>query len=36
MNERKFNQLPVVDGAGRYLGLIDVLDFLQAGFQEGA
>jgi arabinose-5-phosphate isomerase len=36
MNERKFNQLPVVDGAGRYLGLIDVLDFLQAGFQGDA
>jgi arabinose-5-phosphate isomerase len=34
MNERKFNQLPVVDAHGRYLGLIDVQDFLQAGFTE--
>ncbi|HEX5139235.1 MAG TPA: KpsF/GutQ family sugar-phosphate isomerase [Planctomycetota bacterium] len=32
MKERTFDELPVVDGAGRYLGLLDVQDLLEAGF----
>ena len=36
MEEHKFGELPVVDAEGRYLGLLDVQDFLKAGFKEGA
>jgi len=36
MQEHHFDELPVVDGEGRYLGLLDVQDFLKAGFLEGA
>jgi len=32
MQERAFDELPVVDGDGRYLGLLDVQDLLRAGF----
>jgi arabinose-5-phosphate isomerase len=32
MKERGFDELPVVDGDGKYLGLLDVQDLLEAGF----
>ncbi len=32
MKERNFDELPVVDRDGRYLGLLDVQDLLAAGF----
>jgi len=32
MKEKNFDELPVVDGDGRYLGLLDVQDLLAAGF----
>jgi arabinose-5-phosphate isomerase len=32
MKERTFDELPVVDADGRYLGLLDVQDLLEAGF----
>jgi arabinose-5-phosphate isomerase len=32
MKERNFDELPVVDGDGRYVGLLDVQDLLEAGF----
>jgi arabinose-5-phosphate isomerase len=32
MRERGFDELPVVDADGRYLGLLDVQDLLEAGF----
>jgi len=35
MRERNFDELPVVDDAGQYLGLLDVQDLLRAGFEEG-
>jgi len=35
MKEHSFDYLPVVDADGRYAGLLDVQDFLVAGF-EGA
>jgi len=35
MRERNFDELPVVDGEGRYRGLLDVQDLLRAGFEEG-
>jgi arabinose-5-phosphate isomerase len=31
MNQFNFDELPVVDAAGRYLGLLDVQDLLEAG-----
>jgi len=34
MRERNFDELPVVDDDGRYLGLLDVQDLLKAGFEE--
>ena len=34
MTENGFDELPVVDEGGRYLGLLDVQDLLRAGFQE--
>ena len=33
MKERSFDYLPVVDANGRYVGLLDVQDFLIAGFE---
>jgi arabinose-5-phosphate isomerase len=36
MKERSFDELPVVDGGGRYVGLLDVHDLMRAGFTEGA
>ncbi len=35
MKERNFDELPVVDHEGRYLGLLDVQDLLDAGFSSG-
>jgi len=35
MRRRNFDELPVVDGAGRYVGLLDVQDLLEAGITEG-
>jgi len=35
MKERNFDELPVVDHEGRYLGLLDVQDLLDAGFASG-
>jgi len=35
MKQRNFDELPVVDREGRYIGLLDVQDLLQAGFAEG-
>jgi arabinose-5-phosphate isomerase len=35
MKEHHFDELPVVDEEGRYLGLLDVQDLLKAGFVEG-
>jgi arabinose-5-phosphate isomerase len=35
MKERNFDELPVVDAAGRYLGLLDVQDLLEAGITQG-
>ena len=35
MRERNFDELPIVDTAGQYLGLLDVQDLLRAGFEEG-
>jgi arabinose-5-phosphate isomerase len=32
MREKNFDELPVVDGDGRYVGLLDVQDLLAAGF----
>ena len=32
MKEKNFDELPVVDAEGRYLGLLDVQDLLEAGF----
>jgi arabinose-5-phosphate isomerase len=32
MKERNFDEMPVVDAEGRYLGLLDVQDLLEAGF----
>jgi len=34
MRENGFDELPVVDGNGRYLGLLDVQTFLKAGFRD--
>ena len=34
MREKGFNELPVVDGNGRYIGLLNVQDFLAAGFTD--
>lgn len=31
MKQRNFDEVPVVDGAGKYLGLLDVQDLLEAG-----
>jgi len=36
MRDRRFDELPVVDADGKYLGLLDVQDLLKAGFTEGA
>ncbi|MHC4547954.1 MAG: KpsF/GutQ family sugar-phosphate isomerase [Planctomycetota bacterium] len=35
MKEHNFNELPVVDARRRYIGLLNVQDFLAAGFTEG-
>jgi arabinose-5-phosphate isomerase len=35
MKEHHFDEMPVVDDHGRYLGLLDVQDLLKAGFAEG-
>jgi arabinose-5-phosphate isomerase len=35
MRERNFDEMPVVDAAGQYLGLLDVQDLLMAGFEPG-
>jgi len=35
MRRRSFDELPVVDAAGRYVGLLDVQDLLEAGITEG-
>ena len=32
MQERNFDELPVIDEDGRYIGLLDVQDLLRAGF----
>jgi len=34
MKERNFDELPVVDADGRYVGLLDVQDLLEAGIAE--
>ena len=34
MQERHFDELPVVDEDGRYVGLLDVQDLLRAGFTD--
>ncbi|MDH3592749.1 MAG: KpsF/GutQ family sugar-phosphate isomerase [Planctomycetota bacterium] len=34
MREHSFDDLPVVDADGRYVGILDVLDLLKAGFVE--
>jgi len=34
MRERNFDELPVVDDEGHYIGLLDVQDLLKAGFEE--
>lgn len=36
MKERNFNQLPVVDADGKYVGQLDVQDLLEAGFTTEA
>ncbi|MGQ0613597.1 MAG: KpsF/GutQ family sugar-phosphate isomerase [Planctomycetaceae bacterium] len=36
MRERNFDELPVVDARGRYAGLLDVQDLLEAGITGGA
>ena len=38
MKEHNFDELPVVDADGKYVGLLDVQDLLEAGFthSEGA
>ena len=35
MKEHKFDELPVVAPDGRYVGLLDVQDLVEAGFTEG-
>lgn len=35
MNEFNFDEMPVVDATGRYLGLLDVQDLLEAGITQG-
>ncbi|MHC4953082.1 MAG: KpsF/GutQ family sugar-phosphate isomerase [Planctomycetota bacterium] len=35
MRERQWDELPVIDDSGRYIGLLDVQDLLRAGFEEG-
>lgn len=35
MKEHSFDEMPVVDEKGRYVGLLDVQDLLRAGFVEG-
>ena len=32
MSERKFSELPVVDGTGRPVGLLDITDLIGMGF----
>jgi CBS domain-containing protein len=32
MRQHNFDELPVVDGDGKYVGLLDVQDLLVAGF----
>ena len=36
MKEHRFDELPVVDVDGRYVGLLDVQHLVEAGFTEGA
>jgi len=36
MKEHRFDELPVVDADGRYVGLLDVQHLVEAGFTEGA
>jgi arabinose-5-phosphate isomerase len=37
MKEHNFDEMPVIDREGRYVGLLDVQDLLEAGFaSEGA
>jgi arabinose-5-phosphate isomerase len=35
MNQHDFDEMPVVDGDGRYLGLLDVQDLLEVGIGQG-
>lgn len=36
MNERDFDEMPVVDGEGRYVGLLDVQHLLEVGIGQSA